>query len=128
MCGIPTSWTFSKGRRGITGSVPTLSTKNHFLPDRVGPPLQLLASVTGAFCAVSCCLPFDLVMVRYQTEPGKYRGGIGSCVRTIWREGGMAAFFRGWTPLFARISIIFSVYMPAYEQVRARVFAMGYFK
>ena len=34
----------------------------------------------------------------------------------------------GWSPLFIRLSIVMSLYMPAYEQVRRRILKMGYFE
>ena len=92
------------------------------------PALHFLASISGAFFAVTCAVPFDLVMIKYQTNPGVYRGGILDCATQIYKEGGAMAFFRGWTPLFLRVAIVISVYMPAYEQVRAKVLKIGYFK
>ena len=37
-------------------------------------------------------------------------------------------FYSGWSPLFLRLSIVMSLYMPAYEQVRRRILKMGYFE
>ncbi|CAD7924225.1 unnamed protein product [Amoebophrya sp. A120] len=93
-----------------------------------GPALHVVASLSSAFFAAACCMPFDQVLVRYQTLRDKHSSGISNCVRSLWREEGVRGFYRGWLPLFSRFGIIFCIYMPAYEQLRARVFSIGYFK
>jgi hypothetical protein len=47
-------------------------------------------------------------------------------IRAVWREHGAAGFFRGWVPAYLRIGPLF-VMMPALiEQVRVRLFGLGY--
>ena len=35
------------------------------------------------------------------------------------------ALYRGWTALFMRVAPLYIIYLPAYEQVRVRVFGLG---
>ncbi|CAD7934780.1 unnamed protein product [Amoebophrya sp. A25] len=90
------------------------------------PLLHLLASLAGALFATLSCMPFDNVMVRYQTKREKYCGSVSDCVRTVAKEEGVRGFYRGGSPLFIRFAIVFGIYMPVYEQIRAEIFSMGY--
>ena len=98
-----------------------------------GPLLHLCASVAAAFWATTCCTPFDFVMTRYQNSAAPGSGGqqryrnVFDCARQLTRDEGLAVLYRGWTPLFTRLAIVMSTYMPLYEQLRAKVLRMGYF-
>ena len=41
-------------------------------------------------------------------------------------EGGVRAFFRGWTPFFGRLAPLSLISLPLYEQIRRRVFGLEY--
>lgn len=74
-------------------------------------------------------MPFDQVLVRYQTNAEKHSGTIFDCAVDVVREEGIRrGLYRGFAPLFARFTIVFCCYLPVYEQLRAKVFEIGYFK
>ena len=41
-------------------------------------------------------------------------------------SAGPSTFYRGWTALFVRVAPLYVIYLPVYEQVRVRVFGLGY--
>lgn len=121
-----------------------LNQRNKILED--GPILHTTSAVCAAFGAATCCCPFDYVMTKYQVQKAAAMAGntsvsLLSVVQDIYREPlrgpgllhripGMPVFnfYSGWSPLFVRLSIVMSLYMPAYEQVRRHVLKMGYFE
>ena len=48
-----------------------------------------------------------------------------SSLRTLLREGGPTAYYRGSSAFFVRVVPIFTLYFPIYEQVR-KLMGMGY--
>ena len=115
-----------------------LNQRNKILED--GPVLHTASAVSGAFGAATCCCPFDLVMTKYQVQKAAgAQVSLFSVTRDILREpgkgllggvpgGSVLNLYAGWSPLFVRLSIVMSLYMPAYEQVRRRVLKLGYFE
>jgi len=71
-------------------------------------PLASIAS--GAFagtCFWLSCYPIDVIKNRMQTAPIDFSNshrypGIIDCTRSIWKEGGYRAFFKGFTPCLLR--------------------------
>ena len=68
-------------------------------------------------------------MTRYQSaaqlpDGPQYRGLL-HCAATIRREEGASVFFRGWTPMFARVAPLAVVFFPVYEQIR-RLVGLGF--
>jgi len=73
------------------------------------------------------------LLLRSTSTPAIFRGALPSCVCALIAlalSPQLACLFlcAGWSPLFIRLSIVMSLYMPAYEQVRRRVLKMGYFE
>eukprot|EP00802_Teleaulax_amphioxeia_P020727 Tamp_21026.p1 GENE.Tamp_21026~~Tamp_21026.p1 ORF type:complete len:299 (-),score=46.46 Tamp_21026:269-1036(-) len=115
-----------------------LNQRNKILND--GPVLHTVSAVCAAFGAATFCCPFDYLMTKYQVQ--KAAGAnvtLFSVLKEISKEspagmakrvpgGALFNFYSGWSPLFVRLSIVMSLYMPAYEQVRRRFLNLGYFK
>ena len=94
-----------------------------------GRTLHVTASVVAAFLSSTFSVPADVVMTRYQSARlvGRTYTGVLHCAVSLAREAGVGAFFRGWTPMFARVAPVYVLYLPAYEQVR-RAFGLDYMK
>lgn len=90
-----------------------------------GPPLHFLASAIAAVGAATCCTPFDVLVIRYQTasispntlkKPSALR-----VLADIVHKEGLFVLYRGWTPMFASLLANCCFYMPLYEQFRYRI-------
>ena len=105
--------------------VKTYCKKNDVLSD--GPVLHVGASVAAAFFSCSFSAPADIVMTRYQAAVvmGRSYDGPIHCVRTMLTEEGVGVLFRGWTPFFVRVTPLFAINLPLYEQIR-RCLGIGY--
>ena len=104
----------------------TQAKRREWLDD--GPLLHVVASIVSAL-AQTACLPADVLMTRYQSaaqlpDGPQYRGLL-HCAVTIRREEGASVFFRGWTPMFARVAPLAVVFFPVYEQIR-RLVGLGF--
>ncbi|KAI8609070.1 hypothetical protein BC830DRAFT_1071315 [Chytriomyces sp. MP71] len=64
---------------------------------------HFLASVAGAFAATTLCAPIDVIKSRIMAQKGVEYAGTWDCAKQIARKEGFLAFFRGWTPAFARL-------------------------
>ncbi|CAE7404139.1 ucpC [Symbiodinium sp. CCMP2592] len=97
-----------------------------------GPLLHVSASLVAAVICTTCHMPFDVVLVVYQSAQSlgcdrlRYiRSGPLACANALLRESGPQVFFRGWTPAFVRLApvCVFSFWL--YEQLR-RLVGIGY--
>ena len=59
-------------------------------------------------------------------QAGREYRGVLHCAACMLREEGAVVFLRGWLPLFSRVAPLYVLYLPAYEQIRVRVFGLGY--
>lgn len=116
----------SSSRLHLGGTTSSFSSSFPTLED--GPLLHVVASVHAAFWASTLCLPFDVLMTRYQTSAQAQRRGGGplGCAVGILRTDGPAVFFRGWVPMFLRLSPMFIVSSTLFEQCR-RLLGVAYF-
>lgn len=92
-----------------------------------GPPLHFLCSFAASVVCVTCVIPFDVVLTRYQTasQQGMTYTGPMDAARTLLREEGLRVFGRGWVVMFSRMgpSSVLSFYI--FEQLR-RAVGLGY--
>jgi dicarboxylate transporter 10 len=87
-----------------------------------GPFLHALASISASFCASFCSAPADYVMTRYMNG---HSTDLLECMLTIYREGGLVSFWRGWSVAFVRLTPVLFTYSAVYEQLRLQ-FGLGY--
>lgn len=87
-----------------------------------GPWLHVLSSISSAFFASFLSAPADYVMARYMISDGK---SVGECVRIIYKQGGVRAFWKGWGVFFVRLTPVLLTYSSVYEQLRYQ-FGLGY--
>ena len=84
-------------------------------PTRVG---AAVAATTGALAWVAN-YPFDTVKsVQQSAPPSAPRAGLARAVRTLWRRGGVGAFYAGLAPSTARAVLVTTSRLVAYEHVR----------
>jgi len=107
-------------------STKTYGLKYHWVQND-GPMLHFMSSIISAFSASLCCGPVDFLFTQYQSAPlkGKSYSGIGNCAYSIVSTEGVMCFYRGFMPLFTRLSLVFCLNMPLYEQVR-KLFGLSY--
>ena len=108
---------------------------------RDAPSLHLFAGLIAGFIGTTGSMPLDVVRTRiYQVAAAAKTGSSSSSLATsssatataaeavvaIAREGGPFGFFRGWTAAYVRLGPILVFYPALLEQVRKRVFGIGY--
>jgi hypothetical protein len=77
--------------------------------------IMMISSFTGA-CAWICNYPFDTLKTVIQGRTTTQKGiSMGDAFRTIWKSGGVRAFYRGVTASTGRAMLVTSVRMLAYE-------------
>lgn len=92
-----------------------------------GPTLQLAASVMGALGSTICACPADVVTTRYMSAAGTSEPFASpmACVRAVLAAEGVGGFYRGATPLFAKLAPLYLLSLPLHEQIR-RMMGLGY--
>lgn len=123
--------------RGVTASMSRaalltaaqLSTYDHskvvarrrgWLRDGLG--LQVFAAALSGFVAVVACNPADVLKSRLmamRAEEGAGRATTWSAATQIWRAEGVAGFFRGFGPHYARVGPTIFIQMPLAEALRS---------
>ncbi|EWM25764.1 solute carrier family 25 member 45 [Nannochloropsis gaditana] len=85
----------------------------------------LAGSVAGALqCSV--LTPSELIKCRLQTDMTRPRSqGLLSCIREVYREGGLRAFFNGFGPTLVRDLPAFGCYFALYEVVKDKLEGRG---
>lgn len=114
------------------GTVPCYEHTKHLAKTRLHlrdtPYLHVGAGLVAGLVGTTVTAPADIVRTRVMASslPGSQGSGIIHAAASVWRDHGARGFFRGWVPAYVRIGPLF-VGMPALiEQVRARVFGLGY--
>ena len=93
--------------------------------------VMIVSSFTGA-CAWICNYPFDTIKTVMQEGKGERKIGsssasastsavttnVGSAIKSIWKSGGLKAFFRGVHVSTFRAMLVVSIRMLAYEKTR----------
>ena len=82
-----------------------------------GPALHTVASFAASLTLTTAMCPFDVIYTRYLTSTTRYRNPL-ACARGMLLEGGPAAFFRGWVPLWARFLPSSVLTFVIFEQTR----------
>ena len=135
--GILKGWWFGSGLLVLRGGVMSASqtTAYDWSKTRIrskdwiadGPPLHFLCSFFASLCCVTCVIPFDVVLTRYQTaaQQGVTFSSPLDAARTLLKEEGITVFGRGWGVMFTRMapSSVLSFYV--FEQLR-RAVGIGY--
>jgi hypothetical protein len=135
--GLLAGWWYGSGLLVLRGGVMSASqtTAYDWSKTRIrskdwmadGPPLHFLCSFFASLCCVTCCIPFDVVLTRYQTasQQGVAFSSPVDAARTLFKEEGAAVFGRGWGVMFTRMapSSVLSFYV--FEQLRSAI-GIGY--
>lgn len=95
--------------------------KSHGIED--GPKLHAASGVVAAFTATLTATPADYVMSRYMSSSEK---DVSVIIRQIYRENGIASFWRGSAINFCRSCPVFLTYTAVYENMR-HALGLGYF-
>eukprot|EP00951_Prasinocladus_malaysianus_P006954 scaffold49718_cov53-Prasinocladus_malaysianus.AAC.1 len=95
--------------------------------DNDGPAAQLTASCLSGLVAQTVTQPADTLktLVMSQNTSAQQKSVLEVMRRTI-RSGGMRAFYAGYVPALARQGPVMLVQMPLVEQLRDKVFGLGY--
>ncbi|KAG8232059.1 hypothetical protein J437_LFUL012010 [Ladona fulva] len=81
-------------------------------------PCHFVSAVIAGFCTTIAASPVDVVKTRYMNSPkGHYKGAIDCAIRMMVKEGPMA-FYKGFTPSFARLVSWNIVMWLTYEQMK----------
>ncbi|XP_055595866.1 dicarboxylate carrier SLC25A8-like [Uranotaenia lowii] len=84
--------------------------------------LHFSAALVAGFAATVVASPVDVVKTRYMNSPkGQYSGAIDCAIKMGSKEG-MAAFYKGFVPSFARLVSWNVVMWITYEQAKLLVF------
>lgn len=81
-------------------------------------PCHFVSAVAAGFCTTVIASPVDVIKTRVMnSRDGQYKGAIDCAVR-MFREGGMKAFYKGFTPNFYRF-VSWNICMwISYEQIK----------
>jgi solute carrier family 25 uncoupling protein 8/9 len=90
-----------------------------------GPLLHAASSVSASFFASFFSAPADYVMARYMSSASNSSLTVTDCVRMIYKEGGIRAFWKGWSVFFVRLTPVLLTYSSVYEQLRYEL-GLGY--
>ncbi|GAB6023589.1 hypothetical protein CHUAL_008359 [Chamberlinius hualienensis] len=81
-------------------------------------PCHFVSAVAAGFCTTVIASPVDVVKTRFMnSREGQYKGAFDCAVR-MFREGGVAAFYKGFIPNFSRF-VSWNICMwISYEQLK----------
>jgi len=97
----------------------------HYLNIEDTPRLHIISSLSAAFGASVLSAPADMVMAKYMSKHENNRSTLRQCVGSIYREGGVRSFWRGWGVSFVRLCPVMLTFSTCYEQLR-HGFGVGY--
>lgn len=69
---------------------------------RDGLPCHISAAFGAGFCATVVSSPIDVVKTRYMNSTSQY-SSVLECAKCLARQGGLLAFYKGFTPSFMRL-------------------------
>lgn len=112
------------------GTVPVYEHTKYVAKSRLHVPddvrLHVVAGLVAGLVGTTVTAPADVVRTRVMASSDIQGGSIGQAFASVWRDHGLRGFVRGWVPAYLRIGPLF-VGMPALiEQVRTRMFGLGY--
>mmetsp|Transcript_24130 Transcript_24130/g.39940 ORF Transcript_24130/g.39940 Transcript_24130/m.39940 type:complete len:357 (-) Transcript_24130:73-1143(-) len=112
---------FTAGQMIGYDGVKTIAKEQYGVQD--GPLLHAMSSVSASFFASFFSAPADYVMARYMLNDSS--SSVGECIRMIYKEGGVRAFWKGWSVFFVRLTPVLLTYSSVYEQLRYKL-GLGY--
>jgi hypothetical protein len=89
-----------------------------------GPALHVAASFVASLTLTTAIAPLDVTYTRYLVG-GQYASPL-ACAAEMVRDGGVAALFRGWTPLWVRFLPSSVLTFLVYEQSRRVLLGKSY--
>ena len=102
------------------------SRSKHIAKERFGvadaPPLHAAAGLVAGLVGTTVSQPLDTI----RTTVFSTRCTVVAAASTILRSRGLAGFWRGWVPAYVRLGPIMVFFPAVLEQVRSRVFGLGY--
>lgn len=81
-------------------------------------PQRLLAGSLSGVAAATATQPLDVVRIRLQTDPD-VKGKIGLAVRTMYQEGGLLTFYKGWTPAMLSLAPFIAVNFATFDSLKS---------
>ncbi|ELT91357.1 hypothetical protein CAPTEDRAFT_19278 [Capitella teleta] len=98
--------------------------RHHLLSDNM--PCHFVSAFGAGFCTTVIASPVDVVKTRFMnSSSGVYKGAF-DCARTMFREGGVQAFYKGFMPSFMRLGSWNIVMFVSYEQIKRGVLFKGF--
>jgi solute carrier family 25 phosphate transporter 23/24/25/41 len=80
-------------------------------------PQRLLAGSLSGIAAASVTQPLDVVRIRLQTDP-TVNGKVGIAVRSMWAEGGIKTFYKGYTPAMLSLAPFIAVNFATFDTLK----------
>jgi solute carrier family 25 uncoupling protein 27 len=112
--------------------VSTFETLRNWGRERVGGadgavplPWALLCGLTAGGLGQVAAVPADLVKIRMQRDPGRYRGLIDAFQRIYREEGGASALWRGSLPAVQRAALVNLGELSTYDAAKRAVLDSG---
>jgi solute carrier family 25 phosphate transporter 23/24/25/41 len=81
-------------------------------------PQRLLAGSLSGIAAATVTQPLDVVRIRLQTDPD-VKGKLTTAIRTMWSEGGVRPFYKGWTPAMLSLAPFIAVNFAAFDTLKS---------
>lgn len=90
--------------------------RRHLMSDNM--PCHFLSAFGAGFTTTCIASPVDVVKTRYMNSAkGVYRGAM-NCATTMYKEGGLLAFYKGFMPSFVRLGSWNIAMFVTYEQLK----------
>jgi len=80
-------------------------------------PQRLLAGSLSGVAAASVTQPLDVLRVRLQTDP-EVKGSVVNAARAMWNEGGVIAFYKGYTPAMLSLAPFIAVNFATFDTLK----------
>lgn len=110
---------------GYDGCKTILKEQQNLLEE--GILLHSIGAIAAAFFCACFSTPFDFIANRCYHNRDFINNRSHIDLKTTIKENGMSILYRGWSAQFAKFGLINVVWFPLYEQLRERVFKIGYF-
>lgn len=79
---------------------------------------HFLSSCVSGFMAAFFSSPADVIKTRYMNQAGNVKGGIWACGKGVYGNEGLAAFYKGFLPLYLRIAPWNVAFFISYERLK----------
>ena len=93
--------------------------------DGMAAAAKAISGMGAGVLSTMLCSPLDVAKTRVQVQTiggggVRYRGVL-SALSTIYREEGMAGWFRGIAPAVSSVAVFWAVYFPCYDAAKEKV-------